>query len=78
LQLHGVPALGFSGQVHTELREQQIKLFREASEFTCMVLTTRAGGLGINLGKCKLFLDSSLTRVTTVAARRCVLMNLSW
>lgn len=52
LQQHAVPALGFSGQDHTDTREQLIRQFREASEFTCLVLTTRAGGLGINLGTC--------------------------
>lgn len=79
LREHNIPELGFHGQDPTRTREELIRQFRETAGFMCMVLTTRAGGLGINLGTCAIFRsEAQLTRVTAVAAQRCVMLNLSW
>jgi ATP-dependent DNA helicase len=37
------------GSVSQEIRQQQIKTFNEESDFKIFLLSTRAGGLGINL-----------------------------
>lgn len=50
-----LPNVGFYGDDTRDVREQTIKQFRECTGFMCMVLTTRAGGLGINLGTCAIF-----------------------
>ncbi|EPY21362.1 helicase [Strigomonas culicis] len=49
LALVGIPYLRLDGSTKAELRQQYVERFNEDEGLTCMILSTRSGGIGLNL-----------------------------
>lgn len=49
LAIIGIPYLRIDGATHAEKRQAYVDRFNEDDRITCMILSTRSGGIGLNL-----------------------------